>query len=142
MHRGFWYIGVFMKNIAIREHHLYNKAFSKGKRFVGKYIAVYVLRDLSAERLRREHPQKIYVNRLGLSVSKKLGGAVSRNRAKRLMRAGYDAVKSELRTGNLIVISPRVSILSAKSTDVANELAEGFAQLGLYNRRTGEGNKQ
>ena len=131
-----------MKNIAIREHHLYNKAFSKGKRFVGKYIAVYVLRDLSAERLRREHPQKIYVNRLGLSVSKKLGGAVSRNRAKRLMRAGYDAVKSELRTGNLIVISPRVSILSAKSTDVANELAEGFAQLGLYNRRTGEGNKQ
>ena len=131
-----------MKNVAIREHHLYNKAFSKGKRFVGKYIAVYVLRDLSAERLRREHPQKIYVNRLGLSVSKKLGGAVSRNRAKRLMRAGYDAVKSELRTGNLIVISPRVSILSAKSTDVANELAEGFAQLGLYNRRTGEGNKQ
>ena len=131
-----------MKNVAIREHHLYNKAFSKGKRFVGKYIAVYVLRDLSAERLRREHPQKIYVNRLGLSVSKKLGGAVSRNRAKRLMRAGYDAVKSELRTGNLIVISPRVSILSAKSTDVANELAEGFAQLGLYNRCTGEGNKQ
>ena len=127
-----------MKNVAIREHHLYNKAFSKGKRFVGKYTAVYVLRDLAAERLRREHPQKIYVNRLGLSVSKKLGGAVSRNRAKRIMRAGYDAVKSELKTGNLIVISPRTAILSAKSTDVAYELSVGFEKLGLYKSRTGE----
>ena len=120
-----------MKNVAIREHHLYNKAFKLGKKYVGKYVAVYVLRDYSAQRLKNAHPQKIYVNRLGLSVSKKLGGAVERNRSKRLVRAAYDTVKDRLRTGNLIVISPRVSILSVKSGDVAAELELAFAELGL-----------
>ena len=120
-----------MKNVAIREHHLYNKAYSKGKRFVGKYVAVYVLRDLAAERLKKAHPDKIYVNRLGLSVSKKVGGAVQRNRAKRLLRAAYDTVKDRLRTGNLIVISPRTAIASCKSTDVAAELELAFGTLGL-----------
>ena len=120
-----------MKNIAIREHHLYNKTFTRGKRFVGKYVAVYVLRDFAAERLMRAHPQKLYVNRLGLSVSKKLGNAVKRNRSKRLIRAAYDQVKGSLRTGNLIVISPRNAILSVKSTDVCEELKTAFAELGL-----------
>ena len=120
-----------MKNIAIREHHLYNKTFTRGKRFVGKYVAVYVLRDFAAERLMRAHPQKLYVNRLGLSVSKKLGNAVKRNRAKRLIRAAYDQVKGSLRTGNLIVISPRNAILSVKSTDVCEELKTAFAELDL-----------
>ena len=120
-----------MKNTAIKEHHLYNKAFTRGKRFVGRYTAVYVLRDYAAEKLKKQHPQHVYVNRLGLSVSKKIGGAVQRNRAKRLLRAGYDSVKDSLYTGYLIVISPRTSVLSAKSTDVASELAVAFAELGI-----------
>ena len=120
-----------MKNVAIREHHLYNKAYSKGKRYVGRYVAVYVLRDFAAERLKNAHPDKIYVNRLGLSVSKKLGGAVQRNRAKRLLRAAYDTVKHRLKTGNLIVISPRTAIMSCKSTDVAAELEIAFGALGI-----------
>ncbi|MBE6535138.1 MAG: ribonuclease P protein component [Ruminococcaceae bacterium] len=120
-----------MKNVAIKEHHLYDKTFRRGKRSVGKYVAVYILRDLKAEKLKNAHPQKIYVNRLGLSVSKKLGGAVERNRAKRVIRAAYDSVKTELKTGNLIVISPRSAIVSAKSTDVARELIRAFGELGL-----------
>ena len=131
-----------MKNVAIREHHLYNKAFQKGKRQVGRYVAVYVLRDLAAERLRKAHPQKITVNRLGLSVSKKIGGAVERNRAKRVIRAAYDGVKHQLKTGNLIVISPRTAILSAKSTEVGEELRGAFEALGLISHKPkDEGNE-
>ena len=99
-----------MKNIAITENHLYNKAYKNGKRFVGRYCAVYVLRDLAAKRLCREHPQKRYVNRLGLSVSKRIGGAVQRNRAKRILRAAYDTCRPHLKTGFLIVISAREAI--------------------------------
>ncbi len=120
-----------MKNVAIKEHHLYDKTFRRGKRSVGRYVAVYVLRDLKAEKLKNAHPEKIYVNRLGLSVSKKLGGAVERNRAKRVIRAAYDSVKSELKTGNLIVISPRSAICNAKSTDVERELKRAFGELLL-----------
>ena len=121
-----------MKNIAIKENHLYNKAYKKGKSFVGKYVAIYILRDYSAERLMRENPQKKYVNRIGLSVSKKLGGAVERNRAKRVMRAAFDTVKGELRCGNLIVISARFAIKGKKSTVVADEMRRAFAALEAF----------
>ena len=121
-----------MKNLAIKEHHLYNKAYKKGRSYVGRLVTVYVLRDFTAERLKRANPEKKYVNRIGLSVSKKLGGAVARNRAKRLIRAGFDVVKPNLRGGNLIIIGARVAILDKKSTQVAEELCEAFKNLGLY----------
>ncbi|MBQ8344696.1 MAG: ribonuclease P protein component [Clostridia bacterium] len=120
-----------MKNIAIKENHLYRKAYQKGKRFAGHYVAVYVLRDYAAKRIQAAHPQKCFVNRVGLTVSTKLGGAVVRNRAKRVMRAAYDSVKEELAVGNLVVISARSGILGAKSTKVAAELRRGFSKLGL-----------
>lgn len=121
-----------MKNIAIKEHHLYNKTYNRGRSFVGKTVAVYVLRDLAAGKLRNAHPLKLYVNRLGLSVSKKLGGAVARNRAKRIIRAAFDAVKKDLKTGNLIVISARFGIKGKKSTDVENELRQAFSKLEMF----------
>lgn len=120
-----------MKDIAIRENHLYQKAYKNGKRFVGKLVAVYVLRDLAARRLQKAHPQKLAVNRLGLSVSKKIGGAVERNRAKRIIRAAYAPLRDELKTGNLIVISARGAIVGKKSGDVERELRLAFHKLGL-----------
>ncbi len=120
-----------MKNLAIKEHHLYNKAYKKGRSYVGKLVTVYVLKDFTAEKLKRANPEKKYVNRVGLSVSKKLGGAVARNRAKRLIRAGFDVVKPNLRGGNLIVIGARTAILDQKSTQVAVELEAAFRTLGL-----------
>ena len=123
--------GKKMKNIAIRENHLYNKAYKKGKSYVGKLIAVYVLRDLAAERLAKANPEKQYLNRVGLSVSKKLGGAVVRNRAKRIMRAAYDECKPQLKRGFLIVISARGAATRKKSTDVAREMMTAFSALDM-----------
>ena len=124
-----------MKYPAIKEHHLYNKAYRAGKHFFGRYVCVYVLRDLHAKRLRKEHPQKIYVNRLGLSVTKKVGGAVKRSRAKRIIRAGYSCVQKDLKTGFLIVISARPEILGQKSTAIARELKYAFSKLDMFEEK-------
>ena len=124
-----------MKFPAIKEHHLYNKAYRSGKRFFGRYICVYVLKDLHAGRLRKEHPQKLLVNRLGLSVSKKVGGAVRRNRAKRIIRAAYALNKDSLKTGFLIVISAKPEIAGKKSLDVAKELAYAFSKLDMFDEK-------
>ena len=121
-----------MKYTTIKEHHLYNKTFQKGKRYSGRYLSVFVLRDWAAKRLMKENPEKKYYNRLGLSVTKRVGGAVQRSRVKRILRAGYRAVEPELKTGFLVVISPRDGILNAKSTDVEKELRRGFAKLELF----------
>ena len=120
-----------MKFPAIKEHHLYNKAYRSGKHFFGRYICVYVLKDLHANRLRKEHPQRITVNRLGLSVSKKVGGAVKRNRAKRIIRAAYAQHEELLRRGFLIVISAKPEIEGKKSGEIAKEMRYAFRKLEM-----------
>ena len=122
-----------MKNYAIKEHHLYNKAFHKGDRFVTKTVAVYVLRDYAAKRLMLANPEKRYLNRVGLSVGKRLGSAVIRNRAKRLLREGYRAIKAEfgLKTGYLVVLAARDEIRGKMARDVTADLLRAFRALGM-----------
>ena len=121
-----------MKFPAIKEHHLYNKAYRSGKHFFGRYVCVYVLKDLHANKLKKEHPQKIVVNRLGLSVSKKVGGAVKRSRAKRIIRAAYACHKDALKKGFLIVISAKPEIEGRKSGEIARELKYAFSKLDMF----------
>ncbi|MBQ4090697.1 MAG: ribonuclease P protein component [Clostridia bacterium] len=120
-----------MKIPAIKEHHLYNKAYRSGKRFFGRYVCVYILKDTHASLLRRAHPQKITVNRLGLSVSKKVGGAVKRNRAKRIIRAAYKPLEDRLCKGFLVVISAKPEIDGKSSRDIYAELKYAFRKLGM-----------
>ena len=125
-----------MKYTTIKEHHLYNKTFQRGKRYSGRLVSVFVLRDLAAKRLMLENPEKKYYNRFGVAVTKRVGGAVQRNRVKRILRAAYRAVESELKTGFLVVVSPREGILSAKSTQVELELRHGFEKLSMFQTDT------
>ena len=120
-----------MKYTTIKEHHLYNKTFQKGKRYSGRYVSVYVLRDLAAKRLAKENPLKKPYNRFGVAVTKRVGGAVQRSRVKRILRAAYRAVEPSLKTGYLVVLSPRDGILGVKSTDVERELRRGFAKIDM-----------
>ncbi|MBQ9736362.1 MAG: ribonuclease P protein component [Clostridia bacterium] len=122
-----------MKFHAICENHLYSKAYSKGKRAVTPTVAVYVLPDLKAEALRRQNPEKVRINRIGLTVSKKLGGAVVRNRVKRILREGLRQVMREhgIKTGYLIVIAARERAVTKKSTRIARELTEALSKLGM-----------
>ena len=59
-----------MKNTAICENHLYAKAYRRGKRAVGRYTAVYVLRDYAAGKIARADPRRGLRNRVGLTVGK------------------------------------------------------------------------
>ena len=125
-----------MKETAIKENHLYLKAFRKGGKCIGKTVAVYVLKDYAAKKLMLAHPEKKYVNRLGLSVTKKVGGAVQRNRAKRIIRAAYRQLVGQkpLKTGFLIVISAKPEIQGKSSGDVYADLSRAMHKLDMYQK--------
>ena len=125
-----------MKAYAIKEHHLYNKAYTKGQRATGKLTAVYVLRDYAAKRLMLANPERKVLNRVGLSVGKRIGGAVARNRAKRLLREAYRAVKAAgVKTGYLVVLCARDEIRGKRECDVEKELFHHFERLGLLEKQ-------
>jgi len=129
-----------MKFRAICENHLYSKAYSKGKRAVTSALAVYVLPDYQAKRLAKAHPEKRVVNRIGLTTSTKLGGAVVRSRCRRIMREGLRALEREktLKAGFLIVIAARSASVKLKSTEIKRQLDTAFTKLGMYAEDKGE----
>lgn len=123
-----------MKFPAIKEHHLYNKTYRSSKRFFGRYVCVYVLKDTHARLLQKSHPLKVMVNRFGISVSKKIGTAVKRNRAKRIIRAAYAPLEDKLRKGYLIVVSAKPEIAGRKSPEIQSELRYAFKKLDMLEK--------
>ena len=122
-----------MKYYTLKENHLFAKAYKSTERAGGKYISVYVLPDYHAARLQRAHPLKLRINRVGISVTKKLGVAVTRNRVKRIIReAYYKALKTlDLKTGKIIVIAARSAAVSAKTDDIYRELVPALYKTGV-----------
>lgn len=99
----------------------FNRVFRHGKAAHGALTSVRVL------------PNSQDNSRLGLVVGKRVGGAVQRNRAKRLIR---EAIKVRaLPAGWDVVVTARPGIHSAKYTDVEREARELLTRTGVLGPR-------
>lgn len=72
-------------------------------------------------------PNRLPYNRLGITAGKKIGNAVRRNRAKRIIRAAYSAAEPMLPIGIDVVVVARSS-LPEQSSSV---LTERFCTSGV-----------
>ena len=75
----------------LKKNYEFKNVLSKGKFYIGKQIAIYVLEN---------HKKS---NVIGIAVSTKQCGAVQRNRIKRLIRENYRIIKDKLMQGYDIV---------------------------------------
>ncbi|HEX2267333.1 MAG TPA: ribonuclease P protein component [Actinomycetota bacterium] len=71
--------------------------------------------------------------RTGFIAGRSVGGAVARNRARRLMRAAWRMVDSTVSSGTHVVLVSRPGIRSAGSAEVAAELTALLRTIGVTN---------
>jgi ribonuclease P protein component len=57
-------------------------------------------------------------------AARRIGGAVARNRARRVLRAAWHEVSPELGAGHDVVLVAREAIRSAKTQDLVAEMRE------------------
>ena len=70
--------------------------------------------------------------RLGITAGKKIGTAVDRNRAKRVITAAFDACAMHIPTGHDCVIVARTRILNVKSNIVAANMERQLKKENLW----------
>ena len=122
-----------MKYGVIKENHLFVKTYERGKRVMTARLGVFLLTDKQARRLQKAHPRHEITNRVGISVGKKQGGAVQRNRAKRLIREALRQVEKEhtLVKGKLLVLNARGDCAKASLAEVKKDLLYALFKLGM-----------
>lgn len=88
----------------LKDPAVFAKIYKKGGRVPGPGAAAYFMRN------------RLPYSRFGITAGKKVGGAVKRNRAKRIIRAAYRKNELLLPIGYDIVVVARADIMDKKST--------------------------
>ena len=88
----------------------FQTVYKKGRSYANKYLVMYVLENEEKE------------NRLGISVSKKVGNSVVRHRITRLIRESYRLNNSHFKLGYDIVIIARANAKDKSYKDIESAL--------------------
>ncbi|MCL2662892.1 MAG: ribonuclease P protein component [Oscillospiraceae bacterium] len=104
---------------SLTKNYEFKRLYNKGRSAASKYAVVYCARN------------NIAANKLGITVSTKLGGAVQRNRIRRRLKEIYRLNELNFRKGYNIVIVARYGSRDAKLKDLESSLLYLFKKLGL-----------
>lgn len=108
----------------LRKSRDFSRVYDKGRSAAGRLLVLYALPSAGSVRV-------------GVAAGKRLGGAVVRNRAKRIIRAAAHWVLPSVVEGHDLIIIARAGAVKAKTQDVQRELSRLLARLGLL--RDGDG---
>ncbi|WP_100523528.1 ribonuclease P protein component [Mycobacteroides abscessus] len=95
----------------IRSQDDFQKVFDQGKSVANRQFVVYMLAKEGQEHIR-----------IGISVGKKIGNAVVRNRTKRLIREAARLVVPELQWRGDLVIIARAPVVEMEFQEVSSSL--------------------
>lgn len=109
-----------MKNVVtLKLNKEYKRAYFQGKYKAHPYVVTYLIKN------------RLGVNRIGITTSKKIGKAVERNRARRVIRAAYLSIREEISfpAGYDLVFVARPQTPYVKSTQIAKVMKKQISLL-------------
>ena len=107
----------------VKENYEFRRIYAKGRSGVSPYLVVY------ARPNRRDH------NRLGVTVSTKLGHAVVRNRVRRRIREIFRLNQSALAQGYDMIVVARTRAVGAEYRELERAFLGVCGKLGLREKR-------
>ena len=110
-----------MKNSeSLKKNRDFQNVYKKGKSYANRLLVMYVLENNSES------------NRIGISVSKKVGNSVIRHHLTRLIRESYRLHENMFNSGLDIVVIARVSAKNAEYKEIESALLH----LGRFHKIT------
>ncbi|MGX8796505.1 ribonuclease P protein component [Fusibacter sp. JL298sf-3] len=107
-----------MKYISLKKPSEFSRVYKRGKSYADRYLVLYAI------------PNKVGYCRLGLSISKKVGNSVTRNRVRRLIKEVYRLHCPENKNYDYIVIA-RVNASKAVYKDVEKSFLNLLKKAGI-----------
>ncbi|MCL2508774.1 MAG: ribonuclease P protein component [Oscillospiraceae bacterium] len=104
----------------------FRRVYGRGKSCAGPVLVTYCLRNREG------------VCRFGITTSKKLGGAVQRNRCRRVIKEAAYHIAPLCAGGWDVVFVARVKTLHVKSTAVEREMKGQLKRLGVLEAASGK----
>ena len=111
-----------MQAVPLTRNNDFRRLYKRGKSLVDRNIVVYYAKN------------RLDANRVGFTVGKKVGGAVTRNRAKRLMRESFRLLEPGLAQGFDFVLVSRSRLPHLKRQAVDASLSRLLGSAGLLHK--------
>lgn len=108
-----------MKMVKLNQNRDFRRVYAKGKYAAHPLIVTYALKNRTGQ------------TRIGVTASKKVGNAVQRNRARRIITAAFWPLQEQIKKGYDLVLVARAKTPLAKSTAIEPVLQKHLQKLGI-----------
>lgn len=105
--------------VSLCKNHEFRRAYAKGKNYVSPVLVTYILKN------------RCRTLRVGITTSKKIGNAVQRNRARRVIREAFRDIPFQIRPGFDVVFVARGRTPFVKSTEVRQHMVQQLKAAGI-----------
>lgn len=103
----------------LKENRDFHRLYRRGKSLVTPELVIYFSKNRKSE------------TRFGITTGKKIGNAVKRNRARRIIRAAFYDISEKLKGNYDFVFVARGKTPYLKSTDINRAMAKVFKESNL-----------